>query len=192
VPDAADLHRAAAAVSSDLRTAGIRRAPTDSHATAAHGYGRATREVDLLGVAPAIRTPAVFEAVRKHGFEGEDRDLLGSLRSRKVATLRRGPVAFEGTVPTIPYHETLVDRAPGIDAAGGSIPCASAEDLTVVEMTSHRCQDAPDAEALGAATRGRPDVEDVRRTLASIVPPGSARRRERGDVVRRLGEGRAS
>ena len=185
--EASDLHAAAAAVSADLQAAGIRHAVSGSIALAAHGYVRGTADVDLLVVAPALRIPTVFEIVRRHGFEGEDRALIEGLRERKVAVLRRGPLAFEILVPAIPYHETLVDRAVWIDVAGRRVPCVSAEDLIVLKMVWSRPKDVSDVHALVAVRRGALDAAYVRRTLSSILPDRDSRLSDWDACVRRFG-----
>jgi hypothetical protein len=52
----ADHPSLAAAVSADLSTAGIAHAITGAVAMAAHGYVRATKDVDILVVSDIVRT----------------------------------------------------------------------------------------------------------------------------------------
>jgi len=86
-----DLPALAAGLSTEFRKAGIPHAISEAIATAAHGYVRATQDLDILVVASALQLPRVFEIVRARGFEGEDRELILSIRERHVAALHAGP-----------------------------------------------------------------------------------------------------
>jgi len=153
---------------------------------AAHGYVRATQDLDILVIATDMQLPRVFEIVRAEGLEGEDRDLITSIRERYVAALHAGPVTVEILVPVLPYHRTLVGRAVQLDLPGGRIPLVSVEDLIVLKMLWHRAKDVPDVHALIATTKAldRPYIRD---TLSSILPDGDPRHAEIEDLLRRFG-----
>ena len=173
--DPADLRQLAAALSADLARDGIAHAISGSIAMAAHGYVRGTLDLDVLVVTTALRLPHVFEIVRRHGFSGADRDLILALQERRVAALRRGPLAVEILVPVIPYHEQLIGRAVRLPIDGHQVPFVSLEDLVVLKMVWARTKDLADIDALVALDRARLDTAYIRRTLASIVPDGDER-----------------
>ncbi len=182
-PDLADL---AAAISIELDRAGIRHAITGSIAMAAHGYVRATMDVDLLVVAPALRWPEVFEIVRRHGFEGDDLALIDALRQRYVAGLRRGTWVVEILVPVLPYHATLLSRARLVEIAGARVPVVSPEDLLVLKLLWHRAKDVADLHALVAARGADLDAAYVEATLRSLLPVADARHAEWAGIARRF------
>jgi hypothetical protein len=182
-----DLRALAAGISADLRVAGIRHAVTGAVALAVHGHVRATLDLDLLVVTPALLLPRVFEVVRGHGFEGDDRMLLDSLRRDFVAVLRRGGQAVEILVPALAYHASILDRARDVDIDGSPVPVVTAEDLVVLKLLWHRPKDLPDVHALVAARAEDLDVGYVRRTLAGIVPAGDSRLAEWEEIWRRYG-----
>lgn len=183
--DPTDLQGLAARLSSDLGVAGIAHAISGSIAMAAHGYVRGTLDIDVLVVTPAITFPKTFEVLRRHGFAGEDRGLIDSIRERSVATLRRGPLAVVILVPVLPYHRTLIDRAVRFDVHGVSVPFLSLDDLIVLKMLWRRAKDIADVHALVALARGRADVAYVERTLRSILPDGDPRIAEVLGILRR-------
>ena len=161
-----------------MTTAGIRHVVSGAIALAAHGFVRATRDIDLLVVVPSVRLPSVFEIIRRFGFSGEDRALLESLREHHVAELRSGPAAVEILIPAIPYHRTLVDRAVRFTVDGIEVPFISAEDAFILKMLWRRTKDLADAKALAAALRNRLDREYIRDTLLTMLPAGDVRHGE--------------
>jgi predicted nucleotidyltransferase len=171
----ADLPSVAVAVSQRLTAAGIRHAISGSMAAMVHGYVRGTLDVDLLVVAPRIRLPEVFEAVRAQGFSGDDRTMLDELARRYCAAFSRGNLRFEIFVPVFPWHATLVDRAVWRDIDGVRVPVVSAEDLIVLKMLWYRDKDAVDVPRLLEANRGALDLAYIRTTLASLLPADDAR-----------------
>jgi hypothetical protein len=145
---------------------------------AAHGFVRATRDIDILVAVPAMRLPGVFSIVRGFGFEGEDRLLIEAIRERAVAELRSGPASVEILVPVLPYHHEVLRRAVRIDVGGTPVPFVAAEDLVVLKLLWLRDKDRADVRALLAARKPAPDLAYVRRTLRSLLPDGDPRHGE--------------
>ena len=174
----ADLPDLAVRISAGLAKAGIDHAVSGALAMAAHGFVRATRDIDLLVVAPALRLPEAFAVVRGFGFDGEDAALIEALRERAVAELRSGPASVEILAPVLPYHHDVIRRAVRLDAGGTVVPFVSPEDLVVLKMLWLRDKDRADVRALLAARGGRLDAEFVRRTLRDLVPASDPRHAE--------------
>lgn len=173
-----DLPGLTAAISADLAAASIRHAISGAIAMAAHGYVRATVDLDILVVAPSLRLPQVFDIIRRHGFRGDDRELIASLRDRFVAALEAGPTTVEVLVPVLPYHHGIVDRAVAKPLRGRQVPFVSVEDLIVLKMLWHRAKDVADVHALVALPGATLDREFVRATLRSILPVDDPRHAE--------------
>lgn len=182
----ADLPGLATRISAELDEAGIPHAISGAVAMAAHGYVRATQDLDILVIASAMQLPRVFEIVRAEGFQGDDRDLITAIRERYVAALHAGPVTVEILVPVLSYHRTLVDRSVRLDLPGGRIPLVSVEDLIVLKMLWHRAKDVPDVHALIATTEEL-DRAYIKETLSGILPDGDPRHAEVDDLLRRFG-----
>jgi hypothetical protein len=182
----ADLPDLAVAISRDLDSAGIPHAITGAVAMAAHGYVRATADLDILVLASAVRLPRVFEIVRARGFTGEDGDLISELRERYVAALRAGPVTVEILVPVLPYHREVVERAVRRELPGGSAPFVTVEDLLVLKTLWRRAKDVPDLHALIASAEEL-DEEYVRETLFGLLPADDPRHAEIESLLRRFG-----
>lgn len=168
--DPGDLARLAADVSGDLTAAGIVHALSGSISMAAYARPRATLDADFLVVAPAIRWPAIFEIVRRHGFVGDDRDCIKSIRERGHAMLRSGPVSLDILVPQIPYHHDVARRAVRLRLEGRDVPFVTAEDLFVLKSLWWRPKDELDLAVLAEGTRGTLDVAYVQATLSSLLP----------------------
>jgi predicted nucleotidyltransferase len=173
-----ELRSRTARISADLARARIRHAISGAVAMTAHGVGRSTFDIDILVVAPSLRLPEVFGIIRRHGFAGDDRELLESLRDRYVAALEGGSIKVELLVPVLPYHRTLVDRAVVRDVEGVKVPFVSVEDLIVLKMLWLRPKDVPDIHALIAAAGPDLDAGYIRSTLASILPAADPRHAE--------------
>ncbi|MEN8148246.1 MAG: nucleotidyltransferase [Planctomycetota bacterium] len=181
-----DLTGLAARISAKLTREEIPHAVSGAIAMAAHGHVRATIDLDILVVTESMRLPVVFEIVRRQGFEGDDRDLIDSLRTRYVAALRSGPVTVEILVPVLPYHHGIVDRAVRRPVSGEEVPFVGVEDLVILKLLWRRAKDLADLQALVAATPDL-DAEFVRATLAEILPAEDPRRAEFEDLVSKFG-----
>ncbi len=182
-----ELRSRTARISADLARARIRHAISGAVAMTAHGVGRSTFDIDILVVAPSVRLPEVFALVRRHGFAGDDRELIESLRDRYVAVLEGGPIKVEVLVPVLPYHGTLVDRAVVHDVEGVKVPFVSLEDLIVLKMLWRRPKDIADIHALIAAGGADLDADYVRSTLASILPADDPRHAELAGWILKFG-----
>lgn len=175
MPGTADIPDLAIRISAAMTEAGIPHAVSGAVAMAAHGHLRATIDIDVLVVVPSLRLPEVFAVVRRFGFEGEDRALIEEIRARAVAELKSGPSSVEILVPVLPYHHEVLRRSVAMDLGGVRVPFVTAEDLIVLKTLWLRDKDRADIRALLSARRGRVDLDYIRRTLASIVPPEDAR-----------------
>ena len=182
--DPGDLAVLASRISADLSAAGITHALSGSLSLAAYARPRATLDADFLVVAAAVRWPQVFAIVRSHGFEGDDRECIRSVRERGHALLLSGPVAIDILVPQIPYHEQVARRAVRIRLEGHDVPLVTAEDLFVLKALWWRPKDALDLDVLAEATRGKLDAEYVRTTLRSLLPDDDPRHARVGAMLR--------
>ncbi|MCU0725905.1 MAG: hypothetical protein MUE73_08975 [Planctomycetes bacterium] len=169
----ADLPDLCARLSAALTAAGVPHAVSGALALGAHGYVRATRDIDILVLVPSIRLPEVFETVRGFGFRGEDRDLILALRERAVAELTAGPASVEILVPVLPYHREVLARARPVEVAGVPVPFVTAEDLVVLKMLWLRDKDRADVRGLLAAGRATLDRAWIRGKLAALLPAGA-------------------
>ena len=182
----------AAGISRSLAEAGIPHAVSGAIAMAAHGYIRATADLDLLVVAPAIRLPEVFGIVRSHGLPGEDRELLRSLRKRAVAVFEGGAVRVEILVPVLPYHGTLVGRSETVPMGGTDVPVVTIEDLVVLKLLWRRQKDLADIHALLQLAGERFDATYARETVSSILPDDDPRHEELRSLIERFAHRRRS
>ncbi|MFY9344527.1 MAG: hypothetical protein WAT39_18690 [Planctomycetota bacterium] len=185
--DLADLPELTAAISTDLAGAAIPHAISGAIAMAAHGYIRSTADLDILVVVPSLRLPQVFELVRRHGFEGEDRALIASLREQTVARLVRGPTFVEILVPVLPYHHGILARAVVRPLRGRQVPFVSIADLIVLKMLWHRVKDVADIHGLLAQPGATSDGDFIRRTLRSLIPASDPRHAEIESLLRTFG-----
>jgi hypothetical protein len=174
-----------AALSADFSAARVRHLVTGAVALAVHGFVRATRDLDVVVQVPAIRLPEVFGIVRRHGFSGDDAELIRALRERFVAVLSNPTATVELIVPAIPWHATLFDRAVHRTIDGQSVPVISAEDLMLQKLLWSRPKDLVDLRALPGVLSSPLDATYMRETLRSLLPDGDARLAELEDVLRR-------
>ena len=132
--------------------------------------------VDLLVAAPAVRLPEVFAVVRDQGLQGEDHDVIRSLRENYVAEFRSGPVRVEILVPAIPYHHEVLRRAVLLEVAGQQIPIVTVEDLILLKLLWNRTKDRADVQALLSVSQV--DETYLRSTLAELLPEDDPRHGE--------------
>ena len=176
-----ELSPLAAAISGDLTAAGIEHVLTGALALAVYGHARNTHDIDIVVLVPSIRLPLVFEIARRHGFEGEDRDVITQIRAKSFGQMKRGSVTLDVIVPVLPYHERIVKRARRIEIAGHVVPLVMAEDLFVIKALWHRPKDVADLQVL--ARMEALDGAYIRETLDSLVPAGDPVHEEVGRLL---------
>lgn len=172
-----ELSRLAAAISADLTDAKIEHAVTGALVLAAHALPRQTLDIDVVVVIPSIRLPLVFEIARRHGFVGDDRDLIVQMRTKSFAQMTSGPLTLDVIVPVLPYHYEIVKRARPHEVGGRTVPLVLREDLFVIKVLWHREKDVGDLRVL-AALGAQLDREYIRRTLEGLLPPDDPRHAE--------------
>lgn len=175
MPGLSDLPDLSARISGVLSERGIAHAITGAMALSAHGFTRATRDLDLLVVTTALRMPEVFAVVRDFGFEGDDATLLRDIREKGVAEFRSGPISVEILAPVLPFHRTIPSRALKVNVSGTEVPFVSAEDLVILKLLWLRDKDRADLRALVAARGASLDLTWIRERLAEMVPVGDER-----------------
>lgn len=175
MPELADLPGLTTRLSAALTEAKVPHAVTGAIAMAAHGFVRATMDIDVLVIVPSLRLPEVFAIVRTLGFAGEDRALIEAVRARAVAELRSGSASVEIIVPSLPYHHEVLRRSVAGELKGARIPFVTPEDLIVLKMLWLREKDRADIRALLSARQGNLDLGYLRRTLGEILPAEDAR-----------------
>jgi hypothetical protein len=149
------------------------------------GIVRATLDLDLLMVVPAIRQPALVERLAR---DGARIDLVGALRSLREEHVRR--FSFEGLpveifVPYLPFHASALRRAVNVSVAGRTYPVITAEDLVVLKALFHREKDWSDIAGIVLRQSPKFDREYVRGWLSSLVQQGDERLRRLEEILAR-------
>ncbi|MEW6742869.1 MAG: nucleotidyltransferase [Planctomycetota bacterium] len=184
-----DISSLIVSISSDLTRRTIRHAVSGAAAMAAHGYVRATRDIDILVVAPSTRWPEIFETIRRHGFQGEDLTLIRALRERYVASLTSDWLSVEVLIPVLPYHHDILQRAVIKPVSGTPVPFVALEDLIVLKLLWGRTKDIADVEALLALSGQGLDLTTIRSTLRAILPDDDERHSRLERLVARFHQG---
>ncbi|MBI1851057.1 MAG: hypothetical protein HYR85_12005 [Planctomycetes bacterium] len=175
MPNRAELPTLAALLSGDFSAVGIRHVVTGAIALGAHGFLRGTQDLDIVVFVPSIRLPEVFAVVRRHGFTGDDVELIRSLRDRKVAMLDGGKTSVEIIVPAIPWHHTILERAVVRRVDGRDVPFISPEDLIVQKLLWSRPKDLFDVRAFVGVVEAPLDEAYLQATLRSLLPANDPR-----------------
>lgn len=182
----ADLPDLTARISEALTRAGISHAVSGAMAMAAHGFVRATRDVDVLVAVSSLRLPEVFEIVRTFGFEGEDPDLIRSYQERALAELTSGPASVEILAPVLPLHRAILGRAVRIQVSGVDVPFVALEDLVVLKLLWLREKDRADLRALLAARIETLDTGRIEETLRMQLPGDDPRLAQFATLLRQV------
>lgn len=126
----ADAAQFAAALSADLRSAGVDHLLTGSLVAPAAGVEVAADEVDVGVVIPSIREMrAVFEIAGRHGFVPEEGEPANRIGARFQASMRRGALELEVVVPLLPFHDVLEPRSSTCEVAGVGVSFVTPDDL---------------------------------------------------------------
>jgi hypothetical protein len=128
--DVEELTRLSAALSADLRAAGVDHVLTGSLLSLAAGLPSSAEELDLGVVVPSVRElRAVFDIALRHGFVGEDRESVSRVGARFHAAMRCGTVPLDVVIPVLPFHAVIVQRSRQCEVAGVSVLLVTTDDL---------------------------------------------------------------
>ncbi|MBI4677753.1 MAG: hypothetical protein HY748_09230 [Elusimicrobia bacterium] len=147
------------------------------------GFVRATRDLDVLALVPAVRTQELADALAAEGFtmRGDDLSPMAPDAGRMAAASResglfrvwRGDTRVEVFSPRVPLQDSILRRRVKADIGDFSFWVTTAEDLVLLKMVFHRPKDIEDARRLLAANRETIDAaylkEWVARTLEAPV-----------------------
>lgn len=127
------------------------------------GVVRATQDVDVLAMVPALKLPPLLEALTAAGFRGRDEagtDIPLDVAAAREAQRKRGLfeawlglVKVELFTPMLPLQHRILERVVMLVWKQRRIPVTTAEDLILLKMVFHRDKDLRDIRAM-VATRG--------------------------------------
>lgn len=145
------------------------------------GVVRATQDVDVLAMIPALRFQEVVDDLEGAGFRS--RDSSGRDRSVTVAEAREAirstglfavwldNVKVELFSPILPLQHRILERAVAMPWRDRTIPVTTAEDLIVLKMVFHRDKDMRDIRAMLAASGGGLDRGYLLAQAAGVLEP---------------------
>ncbi len=143
------------------------------------GVVRATQDVDLLVLLPALRAQEFADALNGAGFAQkgagdafhpvEVGPMLEEIREQKLFTAYRDGIKAEFFVPHIPLQDAILRRAVPLPFEGRLIPITTAEDLILLKMAFHRDKDLRDVRGILAVQKGRLDLAYLRAGAAKIL-----------------------
>lgn len=152
-------------------------------AMAFSGFVRATRDLDVLALVPAVRYEEFAAGLAEAGFvmHGEDGASLRPDPVRMAADGRElghfrvwlGDTRVEVFCPKVPLQDAILKRRVRVELGDFAMWITTPEDLVVLKMIFHRPKDLEDARRIIAANRDRLDVGYIRdqaaRTLEARV-----------------------
>lgn len=128
-----------------------------AYALAAHGYPRATMDIDIWIMPSTENAEAVFKALRRfgsplHDLTREDLQVKGTIFQIGVAP-RRIDIITDAS--GLQFEETY-QRSISVDIEGIEVHVPSIEDLILNKKASGRTKDLADAEALESLKSSEP------------------------------------
>lgn len=136
------------------------------------GFVRATRDVDVLALVPAVGFQNLAERLAAEGFVMRDAQQRPSApdAARLSAACRDfghfrvwlGDTKAEIFLPKVPLQDSVLRRRVRVEAAGLPLWITTAEDLILMKMIFHRPKDLEDVRRLLAANRGELDAGYIR------------------------------
>jgi hypothetical protein len=150
-----------------LQECGIRHAFGGAIAQNYWGTVRATQDVDLLALVPALKTPELVDALMRSGFRMRDagsearpitvKEAREAWLHDHLLTLWLDMTKVEIFSPVIPLQDRILERAVPMPFRGRSIPITTAEDLVLLKMVFHREKDLRDVRGVLVACKDRLD-----------------------------------
>lgn len=143
------------------------------------GFVRATRDLDVLVLVPAVRTQEFADALAAEGFVMRLGDssptppdaglMAAATRESGHFKAWRGDTRVEVFSPRVPLQDSILRRRVKADLGDFSFWVTTAEDLILLKMVFHRPKDLEDARRLLAANRETLDVAYLREWAAKTL-----------------------
>ncbi|MBI5210380.1 MAG: hypothetical protein HY927_10450 [Elusimicrobia bacterium] len=143
------------------------------------GFVRATRDVDVLALVPALRFQELADQLAEAGFvmrdEGEKTIPPDAARmaaaSREFGYFRvwQGETKADVFLPKVPLQDSVLRRRVRVDLADFPMWVTTTEDLVLLKMVFHRPKDLEDVRHLLAANKEEIDVSYLKEWAAKTL-----------------------
>ncbi|MBI3098569.1 MAG: hypothetical protein HYY93_10060 [Planctomycetes bacterium] len=190
-----EIKEATRNISSLLEGLGLPHAIGGAVAMGLLGHVRATRDVDLLLLLPALRSQEFADAAHAAGFRmRDDSDAEVPVTPAQMTTSTREvghfriwwrEVKLEIFSPKVPLQDSVLKRRIRSDVGDFSLWITTAEDLILLKMIFHRDKDLVDVRRLLAANRDSLDVPYVKSWIPRTLEPAAGAELE--DMLKRTG-----
>jgi hypothetical protein len=177
-----------------LSNVGVERSFGGAIAYNYYGPPRLTQDLDVLVLVPAMKAPALVEALTTAAFTTADEStgpldlsrVLADWRSNAhLSVMQYGGVRVELFVPWHPFHRRVLQRSPARDLGDRTIRIHAAEDLIVFKKIFDRPKDMQDIRAMLLSNRGLLDLDLIRHEARALLT--DAGWRELDEVLTSLG-----
>lgn len=132
------------------------------------GVVRATQDIDVLALLPALRYQEAADAFADAGFSMRSTDdrsvpvevarMRQEVQDRRMFVLYdRGGIKVEVFVPFLPLQDEILRRAVRLPFEERAIPVTTAEDLILLKMAFHRDKDLRDVRGMLATQKEKLD-----------------------------------
>jgi hypothetical protein len=180
-----EIHEATRRMVEILEGMGVGYAVGGAVAMAFGGYVRATRDVDVLVLVPAIRSQELADSLASAGFrmrDEEDRPIPPDVMKMTEASRETGHFRlwWRGTkvevfVPRVPLQNSILRRRKRVQLTAFSMWITTVEDLVLLKMVFHRAKDLEDVRRLLVANREFLDLPYLREWMSKTLEPQVAR-----------------
>jgi predicted nucleotidyltransferase len=141
-----------------LSDEGVKFLLVGAYALAAHGFPRATKDIDFFVWANPENGASVLRALERFGAPTRDLSAADFAREGTIFQIGVGPRRIDilTRIDGVSFQEAYARRST-IRLEGVEVPVISREDLIANKRASGRTQDLADIERLTARTRSRDD-----------------------------------
>lgn len=159
---------------------GIQYAIGGAVAMAFGGYPRATRDIDVLILLPALRSQELADAMNATGFHMRDEmehevpvevpRMLASSREFGHFRIWWKQVKIEVFTPRVPIQDSALKRRSKVAYGSESLWITTVEDLILLKMIFHRSKDIEDVRRLIESNRSSLDFGYLESWIPKTLP----------------------
>ncbi|HUM01322.1 MAG TPA: nucleotidyl transferase AbiEii/AbiGii toxin family protein [Thermoanaerobaculia bacterium] len=155
-----------------LERRGARPALIGGMALAAHGIGRATQDLDILVLDPALLAAECWDGLRALGAQVEiRRGDAGDPLAGVIRIWKESEAPVDVVVGRRPWQEGILDRRKILRLEGIDVPVVEAADLVLLKLDAGGPQDLLDIRLLLRGPGGADLRAEVERRLAALPEP---------------------
>lgn len=150
-----------------LNTLGIDYTMIGGIASGIYGLPRTTYDIDMLLTVEKIKIPIFIEMLKNNGFSFDEKQTMEELKEGYLSEIYYQNIRIDILLPILPFFKKIIEQSKIFNLSNNEVRFATAEDLVILKLLSHREHDKEDITIIKALQKL--DIGYIKDSLRSLV-----------------------